>query len=205
MKNTYYKILNEIASVFDMDQWDEQVNPFTEVIESQLTYFVHNTKNVWIYILEQYINHDFPQFSFYRERCYVNGEKVELDENGTAENKWKDQETVNVIIKDLDQLGKSCNSMFWGCYSLVSVPWFDTSRVTDMGHMFYECRSLESVPLFDTSRVTDMECMFGWCNSLESVPLFVISRLTYMGDMFYNCPSLSEKTKKEWGSIYNFA
>ena len=35
--NTYYKILNEIASVFDMDQWNEQVNLFTNSIENSLS------------------------------------------------------------------------------------------------------------------------------------------------------------------------
>ena len=36
MNNTYYKILNEIASIFDMDQWDEQMNLFTGAIQSSL-------------------------------------------------------------------------------------------------------------------------------------------------------------------------
>lgn len=35
MKN-YYKILNEIAASFDMDQWDEQANLFTDVIDEKL-------------------------------------------------------------------------------------------------------------------------------------------------------------------------
>ena len=178
--NTYYKILNEIASVFDMDQWDEQVNVFTNVIDKQLNAFVHNTKYNDIYILENNFSHKFPQFDFYRERCYANGEKVELDIWGTIENKWKDQETVYVIIENLDQLGKSCEYMFSNCFSLVSVPWFDTSRVTDMYSMFNGCESLESVPKFDTNR------------------------MTHMGRMFIGCDSLSEETKQEWSSVYNF-
>ena len=176
----YCDILNEIASAFDMDQWNDQVNPFTDVIKEYLKPFVHHTENNWIYILENYSNHDFPQFNFYRERCYVNGEKVELDGDGTTENKWKDKETVNVTIEDLDQLDESCNSMFFRCHSLVSVPLFDTSGVEDMSYMFQECRSLESVPLFDTSWVYDMD------------------------NMFFRCRSLSEETKQAWSSVYDF-
>ena len=178
--NIYYKILNEIASVFDIDQWDEQVNIFTNVISRQLRPFVHNTKNSYIFILEQWGDHGFPQYYFYAERCYVNGEKVVLDDDGTTENKWWDQETVNVTIEDLDQLSESCEYMFFACSSLVSVPKFDTSGVTNMVGMFARCTSLESVPKFDTSNVTNMN------------------------DMFYDCPSLSEETKQEWSSVYNF-
>ena len=180
--NTYYKILNEIASVFDTDQWDEQVNLFTNVIDKQLNTFVHNTKYDIIFILENYAgHHDFPQFDFYKERCYVNGEKVHLSFNGVINNDWKDKETVNVMIEDLDQID-SCASMFWGCISLVSVPWFDTSRVTDMSSMFYRCISLVSVPLFDTTGI----------------------RPACLTDMFNKCNSLSEETKHEWSSVYDF-
>ena len=178
--NTYYKILNEIASVFDMDQWDKRVNLFTDVIDDQLNAFVHNTKYDWIFILESDYGHSFPQYKFYAERCYVNGEKVELESDGTIRNKWKEQETVNVTIEDLDQLGEFCQYMFYDCLSLVSVPWFDTSRVKYMGDMFRWCKSLVSVPLFDTSKVINMD------------------------EMFYDCPSLSEKTIQEWSSVYNF-
>ena len=181
MNNIYYKILNEIASAFDMDQWDEQVNPFTEVIESQLNGFIHYTEDIdYIYILENHSNHDFPQFNFYKKRCYVNGEKVKLDIWGTTYNKWENQKTVNVIIEDLNQLGESCKSMFYRCFSLISVPKFDTRGVWNMRSMFSRCVSLKSVPKFDTSGVTDM------------------------GDMFFLCNSLSEKTIEEWSSVYDF-
>ena len=175
----YYKILNEIAATFNMDQWDEQVNLFTDIIDKQLRPFVHYTKSDYIYILENSI-HYFPQFNFYKERCYVNGEKVELDRYGRTNNKWEDQEIVDVIIEDLDQLGESCKNMFFDCFSLVSVPKFDTSRVTNMCYMFYRCWSLKTVPLFNIRGVTDMD------------------------DMFHGCSSLSEKTKQEWSPVYNF-
>ena len=80
--------------------------------------------------------------------------------------------------------------MFYNCYSLVSVPLFDTSSVTNMGSMFYNCYSLVSVPLFDTSSVTNMGSMFYNCYSLVSVPLFDTSSVISMGYMVASCYSL---------------
>ena len=80
--------------------------------------------------------------------------------------------------------------MFGACYSLQSVPLFDTSNVTSMREMFQECRSFQSVPLFDTSNVTDMLGMFQNCYSLQSVPLFVTSAVLTMQSMFNGCHSL---------------
>jgi surface protein len=81
-------------------------------------------------------------------------------------------------------------SMFAYCYSLQSVPLFDTSGVTSMYKMFAYCYSLQSVPLFDTSGVTSMYQMFAHCYSLQSVPLFDTSGVTNMYQMFYACYSL---------------
>jgi len=80
--------------------------------------------------------------------------------------------------------------MFAHCYSLQSVPLFDTSSVEDMDYMFYYCYSLQSVPLFDTSSVTSMIRMFYSCYLLQSVPLFDTSSVTTMYQMFYYCLSL---------------
>ena len=61
--------------------------------------------------------------------------------------------------------------MFYGCYSLQSVPLFDTSGVSNMASMFSGCDSLQSVPLFDTSGVDRMYQMFYNCHSLGAAPL----------------------------------
>ena len=80
--------------------------------------------------------------------------------------------------------------MFQDCYSLQSVPLFDTSAVTNMPYMFYNCRSLKSVPLFNTSAVTIMNFMFQGCSSLQSVPCFNTSAVQSMQAMFRSCYSL---------------
>ena len=81
-------------------------------------------------------------------------------------------------------------SMFFACSFLQSVPLFNTASVTNMGTMFVSCVSLQSVPLFNTAAVTNMGSMFSACSSLQSVPLFNTAAVTTMGNMFQNCFSL---------------
>ena len=83
------------------------------------------------------------------------------------------------------------DGLFYGCTSLTSVAFFDTSNVLHMNSMFYNCTSLNSVPLFNTSRVTAMEYMFNNCKSLTTVPLFDTSNVTYMKGTFSGCNKLS--------------
>ena len=82
-------------------------------------------------------------------------------------------------------------NMFYQCYSLQSVPLFNTTNVTSMVNMFYNCTSLQSVPLFNTINVTNMSSMFQYCYSLQSAPLFNTINVTNMSSMFYACPSLN--------------
>ena len=82
------------------------------------------------------------------------------------------------------------SDMFDGCSSLTEVPLFDTSNVTNMNSMFNGCSNLTEVPLLDTSNVVNMYCMFGGCSKLTEVPLFDTSNVTNMGYMFNGCSNL---------------
>ena len=84
----------------------------------------------------------------------------------------------------------SMSYMFYNCYSLQSVPLFNTAAVTSMSYMFYNCYSLQSVPLFNTAAVTSMSYMFSGCSSLQSVPAFNTAAVTSMYYMFNGCYSL---------------
>ena len=72
---------------------------------------------------------------------------------------------------------------------------FDTSKVADMKYMFNEMYSLTSLNLssFNTSNVTDMSCMFAHMFRLTSLNLsnFNTSKVTNMGAMFYDMPRLT--------------
>jgi surface protein len=84
----------------------------------------------------------------------------------------------------------TCVNMFRDCFSLQSVPLFNTAAVTNMNNMFLNCSSLQSVPLFNTAAVTNMSSMFQGCFSVQSVPLFNTAAVTNMTSMFLNCSSL---------------
>ena len=93
---------------------------------------------------------------------------------------------------DIKTIGNATNmsNMFSGCYSLQSVPLFNTANVTNMSNMFQSCSSLQSVPLFNTINVTNTLYMFWNCYSLQSVPLFNTANVTNMAVMFNSCYSL---------------
>ena len=93
---------------------------------------------------------------------------------------------------DIKTIGNATNigGMFQNCYSLQSVPLFNTINVTSMQNMFSSCFSLQSVPLFNTINVTNMSFIFQSCFSLQSVPLFNTINVTNMINMFAFCYSL---------------
>ena len=95
--------------------------------------------------------------------------------------------------------------MFLNCYSLTSVPLFDTSNVTIISSMFGSCRSLTSVPLFDTSSVTDMSSILNSCASLTSVPLFDTSNVTNMASMLSTCSSLTSVPLFDTSNVTNIS
>jgi hypothetical protein len=80
--------------------------------------------------------------------------------------------------------------MFQNCYSLQSVPLFNTAAGTNFTYMFFACYSLQSVPLFNTAAGTSFTSMFEYCYSLQSVPLFNTAAGTSFTNMFQYCYSL---------------
>ena len=102
------------------------------------------------------------------------------------------------MLLDMSKYLNSINSIFRGIDRMISIsfsPFFNTSKITDMGLIFYNCSSLTSNNLsnFDTSKVINMYSMFSLCSSLKSINLsnFNTSNVNTMGFMFYNCSSLT--------------
>jgi surface protein len=99
----------------------------------------------------------------------------------------------------------SMQNMFSNCFSLQSVPLFNTALVTSMVGMFNNCASLKSVPLFNTALVTSMGSMFLSCQSLLFVPLFNTASVTVMENMFQSCNSLNTIPLFNTTSVTNMA
>jgi len=98
----------------------------------------------------------------------------------------------NIERFDIKTIGSANNlsNIFSGCFSLQSVPLFNTQNVTLFTSMFNTCRSLKNIPLFNTQSAQNMVTMFTNCFSLQSVPLFNTLNVTNMQSMFSSCSSL---------------
>jgi len=82
-------------------------------------------------------------------------------------------------------------SMFNGCWSLKSVPLFDTSNVISANNMFDSCYVLETIPSFNFSAVTNGSGMFIGCYSLTSVPALNLGNATTLYGLFQGCNNLT--------------
>ena len=80
--------------------------------------------------------------------------------------------------------------MFYGCKEMITVPYFDTSKVTSMERMFYGCKEMITVPNFDTSKVTNFGDMFTSCRKMITAPNFDTSNATCMEYFFRDCTQL---------------
>ena len=197
--NTYYKILNEIASVFDMDQWDEQVNLFTGAIKEQLNTFIYLNRPDDICNPLKILGGDSHTYFYGENNIYIEGKQIRLNRNGFIDPEdrrmFNALDKIHVVIEDLNETIADHCSRLWG----------KTSTEWGCASMFSHCTELYEVPRFDTSKVNSMQYMFTDCTSLKTVPLLDTSRVTNMNNMFQRCSSLSRESKKEWSSVYNFA
>ena len=94
----------------------------------------------------------------------------------------------------------SCNSSFYHCAYLQSIPWnelnIETSQCTTMLAMFENCSNLVSLNLsnMNTSKVTNMRRMFYGCLKLKEIICpngFDMSSCTIVNQMFYMCSRYS--------------
>jgi hypothetical protein len=88
--------------------------------------------------------------------------------------------------------GTTFSNMFNSCYSLTTIPQLNTSNGTDFSSMFSQCYSLKTIPLIDTAKGLNLSSMFGTCSSLISVPQLNTILCTNFSSMFSLCPIIVE-------------
>jgi len=132
---------------------------------------------------------NWAQLKDYRNKVYINGEHVKIDNAGGTEKEYELGE-YKVFIEDLNNV-KTCTCMFDACDSLIKATFFDTSKVKEMHAMFSSCINLKEVPLYNTENVKNMSYMFNQCCSLETVPLFDTTNVIDMDNMFFACSKLT--------------
>lgn len=132
-----------------------------------------------------------------------------------------------VTIKTLGNIS-STQLLFAYCRSLVSVPLFDTSKITNANQMFRANTAIKTIPGYDFSSVanlsnfcisasalvtigaittstalTNTSGMFSGCTSLVSIPLFVTSSVADASNMFTNSAALPRITDYNFSSVTN--
>jgi len=121
---------------------------------------------------------EFEELEDFKNKVYINGKQVEIKTDGCTVEKYEPGE-YKVYIEDIDD-------------------------ITDCTCMFQYCSELISVPFFDTSKVDSMEFMFKCCENLENVPLLNTNKVYFMAGMFVDCYNLSDETKQDWSKVYDF-
>lgn len=220
MNALYNKILKEALDLMDFDSWDDSQQPFQDVISNNLkqifiyktgpSYNINSTDScIRIFYGFSSISGsepEWPLFSNYKDKVYINGEHVKLKYSGETEDEFPEGE-YKIYIDDLSGI-ETCFRMFWCCKQLISVPFFDTSKCTNMKMMFSNCENLLKVPEFDTRNVENMTYMFFNCQNIESIPLFNLKKINKIGNggcaIFNYCFKLNNETKKAWDKVYNF-
>ena len=118
---------------------------------------------------------------------------------------FSDETSLNPLSdEEINKYNKNeyiISGMFYGCYSLSSLPdisnW-NVSNVSDMSSMFFGCKTLSVLPdisKWNISKVNNMKDMFAGCNSLTVLPdisEWNTSNVTNMNGMFCGCISLSK-------------
>lgn len=85
----------------------------------------------------------------------------------------------------------SFHSTFYYCWSLTSMPLFDTRSATDVGCMF-KGTSITDIPQYDFSSVVNMDGMLEE-TKIQSVPMINIpSGVTSLDMLFYDCKELAD-------------
>ena len=124
---------------------------------------------------------------------------IQKNTNSPVYNEINEINELNYFKKNIFTNVTSMSWMFYGCFSLISLPdisKFDTKNVINMSGMFNGCFSLISLPdisKWNIKNVTKMSGMFSRCASLISLPdisKWNIKNITNLSYMFSDCSSL---------------
>ena len=135
-----------------------------------------------------------------KNRCNIvyNNEELELCSHFNLENKILDNDILKIKLRGIKNI-KDLDSMFYRCYSLISLPdihKIKTEEVINMDSMFKGCYNLtyiSDISSWNTSKITMMYGMFDYCSSLTSLPdisKWNTKNVSNMTLMFAHCSSL---------------
>ena len=184
-----YRLLNEVLIEWNESSFEDSDNVFlkSEDIKKSLDkYFVYRlNKKEQIKIFGAY----WPEYEKYKDKAWINGKHVKLNDNGRTVDKFTPGE-YKVYIEDINKI-IDISYMFSECKQLVFA--FIPNSVTEIGELAFDsCSSLMNITIPDS--VTSI----GWyafsnCSGLTSVT--IPDSVTEIGGFaFYKCDCLNSVT-----------
>ena len=162
-----YKILNKV-----LIEWNESYKRDSDNVFLKSEDIKESLDKCFIYKLNKkdqikIFDKDWPEFEKYKDKVWINGKHVELDDNGYTVDEFKPRK-YRVYIKDIDEV-KDCFSMFFNCKQLISA--FIPDSVIEIGAgAFEDCTGLTSVTI--PNSVTSIgDWVFENCSGLTSVTI----------------------------------
>ena len=153
-------------------------------MQYQLVYKIDELTDIKIFDCDSYT------YTEYKDKVYIEGEHVELDENGWTINEYEPGE-YKVYIEDFDKLKKIGKWAFYRCTALISIIIPDSVTLIDE-HAFQHCTGLTSVDIPDSVTSIDYSAFCG-CTSLTSITI-PDSVTTISENAFCGCRSLTSVT-----------
>ena len=153
-------------------------------MQYQLVYKIDELTDIKIFDCDSYT------YTEYKDKVYIEGEHVELDENGWTINEYEPGE-YKVYIEDFDKLKKIGKWAFYRCTALISIIIPDSVTLIDE-HAFQHCTDLTSVDIPDSVTSIDYSAFCG-CTSLSSITI-PDSVTTISENAFCGCRGLTSVT-----------
>ena len=135
----------------------------------------------------------YSEFEPLPDYIYINNDYTDYELLSSIELQQNEMNKIKLIWK---KSFKSCENMFKGCDSILSIDLsnFNSSLINNSKSMFSSCSSLKSINFtnFNVSKIKDMSGMFSDCISLKeiNVTLFDTSNVNNMSSMFSGCKIL---------------
>ena len=187
--NMNYRLLNEVLIEWNKSSSKDSDNVFLksedikEFLGGCFIYKLNEKDQIRIF------DTDWSEFKKYKDKVWINGKHVELNDAGYIIDIFEPGE-YKVYIKDIDKLA-DMTYMFYDCKQLISA--FIPNSITVISYGAFEgCSGLTSVTV--PNSVTSIGSgAFDSCSGLTSVT--IPNSVTYIGDYaFYYCSGLTRVT-----------
>ena len=192
-----YRLLNEVLIEWNESSKDDSDNVFLkseDIKESLDQYFIYRLdkkRKTKIFNNEVSLQYPWLEFEKYRDKVWINGKHIKLDNQGFTVDEFEPRE-YKVYIEDIDKITNT-DSMFWNCPDLVSafIP-RGTNQINSGHFIFGNCGNLKDISIPSFIIYIDMGAFIN-CEKLASVT--IPNSVTEIGNSaFRGCSGLTSVT-----------